>query len=431
MEQYVIKGGIPLVGDVEIGGAKNAALAILAAASMTDETVYIDNLPDVRDINALLEALDGIGAHVKRVNRHAVEINGSGVENCIVENESMKKIRASYYLLGALLGKYKRAEVPLPGGCNIGSRPVDLHLKGFNALGIESEVGYGYVEAKIDKLHGNRIYLDFPSVGATENIMMAAVLAPGVTVIENAAEEPEIWDLARFLNCMGANIEGAGYGKITIHGVSELKQPKPFTPIFDRIEAGTFMVAAGITNSKITINGVNEEHLMPTIEKLKECGVYCTIDGQKMIVDGTKEKRPVDIKTMPYPGFPTDMQAQMMALLAITKGVSVITETVFENRFMHVGELGRMGANIKIDGRIAIVEGVTTLTGCGVKATDLRAGAALVIAALAAEGISEIDDIEYIQRGYEDFEGKLSALGAVIARVDSERELQKFKLKIG
>ena len=316
-----------------------------------------------------------------------------------------------------MLARFGKCKISMPGGCNIGSRPVDLHLKGFNALGIESEVGYGYVEAKIDKLHGNRIYLDFPSVGATENIMMAAVLAPGVTVIENAAEEPEIWDLARFLNCMGANIEGAGYGKITIHGVSELKQPKPFTPIFDRIEAGTFMVAAGITNSKITINGVNEEHLMPTIEKLKECGVYCTIDGQKMIVDGTKEKRPVDIKTMPYPGFPTDMQAQMMALLAITKGVSVITETVFENRFMHVGELGRMGANIKIDGRIAIVEGVTTLTGCGVKATDLRAGAAMILAGLVANGQTEIGEIYHIDRGYTNIEEKFRKLGAEIYRV--------------
>ena len=278
-------------------------------------------------------------------------------------------------------------------------------------------IGYGYVEAKVDKLHGNRIYLDFPSVGATENIMMAAILAPGITVIENAAEEPEIWDLARFLNSMGAKIEGAGYGKITIHGVSQLKQPEPFTPIFDRIEAGTFMVAAGITNSKITINGVNEEHLMPTIEKLKECGVYCSIDGQKMIVDGTQEKKPVDIKTMPYPGFPTDMQAQIMALLSITRGVSVITETVFENRFMHVGELGRMGANIKIDGRIAIVEGVSTLTGCEVKATDLRAGAAMILAGLVANGETEIGEVYHIDRGYTNIEEKFKKLGAEIYRI--------------
>ena len=267
-----------------------------------------------------------------------------------------------------------------------------------------------------DKVINQQFMREIPFM-ATENIMMAAILAPGITVIENAAEEPEIWDLARFLNSMGAKIEGAGYGKITIHGVSQLKQPEPFTPIFDRIEAGTFMVAAGITNSKITINGVNEEHLMPTIEKLKECGVYCSIDGQKMIVDGTQEKKPVDIKTMPYPGFPTDMQAQIMALLSITRGVSVITETVFENRFMHVGELGRMGANIKIDGRIAIVEGVSTLTGCEVKATDLRAGAAMILAGLVANGETEIGEVYHIDRGYTNIEEKFKKLGAEIYRI--------------
>ena len=267
-----------------------------------------------------------------------------------------------------------------------------------------------------DKVINQQFMREIPFM-ATENIMMAAILAPGITVIENAAEEPEIWDLARFLNSMGAKIEGAGYGKITIHGVSQLKQPEQFTPIFDRIEAGTFMVAAGITNSKITINGVNEEHLMPTIEKLKECGVYCSIDGQKMIVDGTQEKKPVDIKTMPYPGFPTDMQAQIMALLSITRGVSVITETVFENRFMHVGELGRMGANIKIDGRIAIVEGVSTLTGCEVKATDLRAGAAMILAGLVANGETEIGEVYHIDRGYTNIEEKFKKLGAEIYRI--------------
>ena len=418
MEKIIVRGGKELHGEVDICVAKNSVLPIIVATILNPTEIILKKVPMLEDVTVLINLLRELNCEVQFSSITGdLKINTQNLKEVDPNSELIRKMRASFLIMGPMLARFGKCKISMPGGCNIGSRPVDLHLKGFNALGIESEVGYGYVEAKIDKLHGNRIYLDFPSVGATENIMMAAVLAPGVTVIENAAEEPEIWDLARFLNCMGANIEGAGYGKITIHGVSELKQPKPFTPIFDRIEAGTFMVAAGITNSKITINGVNEEHLMPTIEKLKECGVYCTIDGQKMIVDGTKEKRPVDIKTMPYPGFPTDMQAQMMALLAITKGVSVITETVFENRFMHVGELGRMGANIKIDGRIAIVEGVTTLTGCGVKATDLRAGAAMILAGLVANGQTEIGEIYHIDRGYTNIEEKFRKLGAEIYRV--------------
>ena len=418
MEKIIVRGGKELHGEVDISVAKNSVLPIIVATILNPTEIILKKVPMLEDVTVLINLLRELNCEVQFSSITGdLKINTQNLKEVDPNSELIRKMRASFLIMGPMLARFGKCKISMPGGCNIGSRPVDLHLKGFNALGIESEVGYGYVEAKIDKLHGNRIYLYFPSVGATENIMMAAVLAPGVTVIENAAEEPEIWDLARFLNCMGANIEGAGYGKITIHGVSELKQPKPFTPIFDRIEAGTFMVAAGITNSKITINGVNEEHLMPTIEKLKECGVYCTIDGQKMIVDGTKEKRPVDIKTMPYPGFPTDMQAQMMALLAITKGVSVITETVFENRFMHVGELGRMGANIKIDGRIAIVEGVTTLTGCGVKATDLRAGAAMILAGLVANGQTEIGEIYHIDRGYTNIEEKFRKLGAEIYRV--------------
>ena len=418
MEKIIVRGGKELHGEVDISVAKNSVLPIIVATILNPTEIILKKVPMLEDVTVLINLLRELNCEVQFSSITGdLKINTQNLKEVDPNSELIRKMRASFLIMGPMLARFGKCKISMPGGCNIGSRPVDLHLKGFNALGIESEVGYGYVEAKIDKLHGSRIYLDFPSVGATENIMMAAVLAPGVTVIENAAEEPEIWDLARFLNCMGANIEGAGYGKITIHGVSELKQPKPFTPIFDRIEAGTFMVAAGITNSKITINGVNEEHLMPTIEKLKECGVYCTIDGQKMIVDGTKEKRPVDIKTMPYPGFPTDMQAQMMALLAITKGVSVITETVFENRFMHVGELGRMGANIKIDGRIAIVEGVTTLTGCGVKATDLRAGAAMILAGLVANGQTEIGEIYHIDRGYTNIEEKFRKLGAEIYRV--------------
>ena len=379
MEKIIVRGGKELHGEVDISVAKNSVLPIIVATILNPTEIILKKVPMLEDVTVLINLLRELNCEVQFSSITGdLKINTQNLKEVDPNSELIRKMRASFLIMGPMLARFGKCKISMPGGCNIGSRPVDLHLKGFNALGIESEVGY---------------------------------------VIENAAEEPEIWDLARFLNCMGANIEGAGYGKITIHGVSELKQPKPFTPIFDRIEAGTFMVAAGITNSKITINGVNEEHLMPTIEKLKECGVYCTIDGQKMIVDGTKEKRPVDIKTMPYPGFPTDMQAQMMALLAITKGVSVITETVFENRFMHVGELGRMGANIKIDGRIAIVEGVTTLTGCGVKATDLRAGAAMILAGLVANGQTEIGEIYHIDRGYTNIEEKFRKLGAEIYRV--------------
>ena len=417
MEKIIVRGGKELHGEVDISVAKNAVLPIIVATILNPTEIVLKKVPMLEDVTVLINLLRELNCEVKfSPITGDLKINTLELKEIEANNELIRKMRASFLVMGPMLARFGRCKISMPGGCNIGSRPVDLHLKGFKALGIDSEIGYGYVEAKINKLHGNRIYLDFPSVGATENIMMTSVFAPGVTVIENAAEEPEIWDLARFLNSMGAKIEGAGYGKITIHGVSELKQPEPFTPIFDRIEAGTFMVAAGITNSKITINGVNEEHLMPTIEKLKECGVYCKVDGEKMIVDGTGEKRAVDIKTMPYPGFPTDMQAQMMALLSVTKGVSVITETVFENRFMHVGELGRMGANIKIDGRIAIVEGVDNLTGCQVKATDLRAGAAMILAGLVASGQTEIGEIYHIDRGYTNIEDKFKKLGADIYR---------------
>jgi UDP-N-acetylglucosamine 1-carboxyvinyltransferase len=332
-------------------------------------------------------------------------------------NELIKLMRASFLIVGPMLARFGKCKISMPGGCNIGSRPVDLHLKGFKKLGVEIESEHGYITTKTTGLQGNTIYLDFPSVGATENLMMSAVLAEGVTIIENAAEEPEIWDLANFLNSMGAQVEGAGYGRITITGVKELKQPEPYTPIYDRIEAGTFMVAAAITKSKIAINGINKSHLMPTIEKLAEVGVRFDINGEKMIVDGTGDRKPVDIRTLPHPGFPTDMQPQMMALLSVTDGVSIITETVFENRFMHVGELVRMGANIKIDGRIAIIEGVKELTGCDVKATDLRAGAAMILSGLVASGDTFISDIYHIDRGYTKIEDKFRKLGANISRI--------------
>ena len=430
MEQYVIKGGIPLVGDVEIGGAKNAALAILAAASMTDETVYIDNLPDVRDINALLEALDGIGARVRRVNRHAVEINGSGVENCIVENESMKKIRASYYLLGALLGKYKRAEVPLPGGCNIGSRPIDQHLKGFKAMGAVTRIEHGFIIAEAEELHGAHIFLDMVSVGATINIMMAAAMADGNTIIENAAKEPHVVDVANFLNSMGASIKGAGTDVIRIRGVKSLHKTE-YSIIPDQIEAGTFMFAAAVTGGDIVLHNVIPKHLEATSAKLAELGCEVTEYDDAVRVRAVGKLQGTHVKTMPYPGFPTDMQPQIAVTLALAEGTSIVTESIFENRFRYVDELARMGASIKVEGNVAVISGVEKFTGARVSAPDLRAGAALVIAGLAAEGITIVDDIYYIDRGYENLDEKLRGLGAKIEKVASEKEIQKFRLKVG
>ena len=430
MEQYVIKGGIPLAGDVEIGGAKNAALAILAAASMTDETVYIDNLPDVRDINALLEALDGIGAHVKRVNRHAVEINGSGVENCIVENESMKKIRASYYLLGALLGKYKRAEVPLPGGCNIGSRPIDQHLKGFKAMGAVTRIEHGFIIAEAEELHGAHIFLDMVSVGATINIMMAAAMADGNTIIENAAKEPHVVDVANFLNSMGASIKGAGTDVIRIRGVKSLHKTE-YSIIPDQIEAGTFMFAAAVTGGDVVLHNVIPKHLEATSAKLAELGCEVTEYDDAVRVRAIGKLQGTHVKTMPYPGFPTDMQPQIAVTLALAEGTSIVTESIFENRFRYVDELARMGASIKVEGNVAVISGVEKFMGARVSAPDLRAGAALVIAGLAAEGITIVDDIYYIERGYENLDEKLRGLGAKIEKVASEKEIQKFRLKVG
>ena len=419
MKKIIVKGGNKLQGEVDISVAKNSVLPIIVSTILNPVDIVLKRVPDLEDVSVLLDLLKELNCKVEFSKITGdLKINTSNLKEINPNSELIRQMRASFLIMGPMIARFGKCKMSLPGGCNIGSRPVDLHLKGFKYLGIHSDIGYGYVEAKADKLIGNRIYLDFPSVGATENIIMAATLAEGVTIIENAAEEPEIWDLARFLNSMGAKINGAGYGRITIEGVKSLKEPKPFTPIFDRIEAGTFMVAAAITKSKITINGIDEEHLMPNIEKLRECGVICDVHEDKMIVDGTGDKFPVDIKTMPYPGFPTDMQPQMMALLSLTKGVSVITETVFENRFMHVGELGRMGANIKIDGRVAIIEGVSQLTGCEVRATDLRAGAAMILAGLAANGQTEIGQIYHIDRGYTDIEEKFRKLGADINRIE-------------
>ena len=428
--QYIIKGGTPLKGEVTIGGAKNAALGILAAAIMTDETVTIENLPDVRDINVLLQAIEGIGATVQRINSHTVKINGSTIGNITIDYDSIRKIRASYYLLGALLGKYNKAQVALPGGCDIGSRPIDQHLKGFKALGAKVNIDHGVVSAKAENLVGGHIYFDVVTVGATINLMMASCMAEGETILENAAKEPHIVDVANFLNAMGANIKGAGTDVIRIKGVNRL-HGCTYSIIPDQIEAGTFMMAAAATRGDIVIKDVIPKHLESITAKLLEMG--CKLvegdDWIRVIAEG--EVGSTNVKTLPYPGFPTDMQPQIAVALALAKGSSMVTESIFENRFKYVDELNRMGAKIKVEGNTAYIEGVEKFTSAQLSAPDLRAGAALVIAALAADGISQIDDIEYIQRGYEDFEGKLSALGAIIAKVDSERELQKFKLKIG
>ena len=429
MEQYVIKGGNPLVGEVEIAGAKNAALAILSAAIMTDETILIENLPDVRDINVLLEAIAGIGAQVDRINKSTVKINGSTIGDVSVDYEYIKKIRASYYLLGALLGKYKRAEVPLPGGCNIGSRPIDQHLKGFRALGAEVEIEYGKIIAEAEKLEGTHLYFDVVSVGATINVMMAAAMAEGVTILENVAKEPHVVDVANFLNSMGANIKGAGTDVIKIKGVEKLHKTE-YSIIPDQIEAGTFMFAAAVTKGDVTVLNVIPKHLEATIAKLEEIG--CEIeefDDAVRVVAKTHLKH-TQVKTLPYPGFPTDMQPQIGVTLALCEGTSIIAESIFENRFKYLDELARMGAVAKIEGNSATIEGVERFSGARVSAPDLRAGAALCIAGLAADGITIVDDIVYIQRGYERFEEKLRSLGGIIERVSSEKEIQKFKLKV-
>lgn len=430
MEQYIIKGGNPLVGEVTISGAKNAALGILAASIMTDEDVLIENLPDVRDINVMLEAIEEIGAFVDRIDRHTVRINASNIKEVSVDDEYIRKIRASYYFIGALLGKYKSAEVPLPGGCNIGSRPIDQHLKGFRALGAKVEVVNGAVIAHAIDLVGRHIYLDVVSVGATINIMMAAALAEGETLIENPAKEPHVVDVANFLNSMGANVKGAGTDVIRIKGVQKFHGTE-YSIIPDQIEAGTFMCAAAITRGDIMVQNVIPKHLEAISAKLMEMGCEVIEFDEAVRVVGKPRQGHMDIKTLPYPGFPTDMQPQFTVTLALAEGTSVVTESIFENRFKYVDELARMGGSVKVEGNIAIIDGVRKLTGAQVNAPDLRAGAALVIAGLAAEGYTTVDEIGYIQRGYENFERKLQGLGAMIEKVDSEKEAMKFRLRVG
>lgn len=429
MEQYAINGGNPLVGEVEIGGAKNAALPILAASLMTDETVLIENMPDVSDTNVLLKAMIGIGAHVERIDRHTVRINASLIHDLIVDGDSVKKIRASYYFLGALLGKYRKATVVLPGGCDIGCRAIDQHIKGFKALGASVKIAHGMITAEAERLVGSHIYLDVASVGATINIMMAAILAEGRTIIENAAKEPHVVDLANFLNSMGANVKGAGTDVIRIKGVEKLHRTE-YVIIPDQIEAGTFMFAAAATRGDITVKNVIPKHLESISAKLLEIGCEVREADDAVRVVASRALKHTHVKTLAYPGFPTDMQPQIVVTLGLSMGTSIVTESIFENRFRYVEELIRMGASIKVEGNTAIIDGVSRYTGASINAPDLRAGAALVIAALAAEGMSVVDDIRYIERGYEDFHLKLQKLGAQIDKVQSERELQKFKLKI-
>lgn len=430
MEQYIVKGGNPLVGEVEIGGAKNAALPIISAAIMTDETVTLENLPDVNDINVLLEAIGKIGAQVERVDRHTVKINGSTIRDYSVDYDYIKKIRASYYLLGAMLGKYKNAEVPLPGGCNIGSRPIDLHLKGFRAIGARVEIRHGAIIAKAENMHGAHIFLDRVSVGATINIMMAASMANGRTTIENAAREPHVVDVANFLNSMGADIKGAGTEVIRIRGVEKLHKTT-YSIVPDMIEAGTYMMAAAATKGDVMVKNVIPKHLEAVTAKLEEVGCEVEEFDDAIRVVASKRLMRTHVNTQPYPGYPTDMQPQIAVVLALANGTSIVTESIFENRFKYVDELSRMGANIKVEGNTAIIDGVEGFTGARISSPDLRAGAALVVAGLAAEGITIVDDIVYIQRGYEDFEQKLQSLGAEIEKVTNEKEIQKFKLRVG
>ena len=428
--QYIMKGGNPLVGEVVISGAKNAALGILAAAIMTDDSVIIDNLPDVRDIRVLLDAMKEIGVIVERTGPNSVKLNGGNIHTVRVDNAYIKKIRAGYYLRGALLGKYRHAEVALPGGCNIGSRPIDQHLKGFRALGATANVEYGRVIADVKDLTGGHIYLDMVSVGATINLMLASVLASGNTTIENAAKEPHVVDVANMLNSMGANIKGAGTDVIRIRGVKKLHGTE-YSIIPDQIEAGTFMFAAAVTRGDVTVRNVIPKHMEAISSKLLEMGCEVVEFDDAIRVVGKPVLGSCNVKTLPYPGYPTDMQPQICVALALAKGRGIVTESIFENRFKYVDELAKMGAQIKVESNVAVIDGVERFTGADLVAPDLRAGAALVLAGLSAEGITTVDDIDFILRGYESFEKKLQGLGAVIEVVDDEREAQKFRLRVG
>jgi UDP-N-acetylglucosamine 1-carboxyvinyltransferase len=419
VEKLIVTGGARLTGSVKVSGAKNAVLPVIAASLLASTESTLLEIPDLDDVQTICDALQHLGVKVKKKDEETLVVDSRNITCCEAPHDLVRKMRASFLVMGPLLARMGNAKISLPGGCAIGSRPIDLHLKGFEALGAEIVLGHGFIEAKAPRgLTGNRIYLDFPSVGATENIMMAASLAQGQTIIENAAEEPEIVDLATYINAMGGKVKGAGTNIIKIEGVAELHGVS-HAVIPDRIEAGTYMVAAAITGGNILLENVIIDHLKPVVAKLTEAGVSIVEEGAGVrVIGGQQLIKAVDIKTLPYPGFPTDMQAQLMALMTVAHGTSVITETVFENRFMHVDELKRMGAHIKIEGRSAVVEGIRKLTGAPVKATDLRAGAALILVGLVAQGETEIGCIHHIDRGYVNIEDKFRALGANIRRVN-------------
>ncbi|MDI6600461.1 MAG: UDP-N-acetylglucosamine 1-carboxyvinyltransferase [Thermoanaerobacteraceae bacterium] len=412
MDRLIVEKSPPLNGIINISGSKNAVLPIMAASILSSGEVKLEEIPRLEDVLVMEQTINAIGLEVEEEGNN-LYIKSTNNIKCEAPYELVRRMRASFLVMGPILSRKGRVKIALPGGCNIGTRPVDLHLKGFSALGADIEMGHGFVEASAFRLSGSKVYLDFPSVGATENIMMAATLAKGITIIENAAEEPEIVDLANFLNEMGARVIGAGTDCIRIEGVEELKGTS-HTVIPDRIEAGTYMIAAAMTGGRVTIRNVEIEHLRPIIAKLTEAGVIITINENEIVIDGSNGIRHVDVKTLPYPGFPTDLQPQMMSMLSVAEGTSIIIETVFENRFQHVPELKRMGADIKIEGRSAVVQGVDSLTGAEVRATDLRAGASLVLAGLVAEGRTEVIEVQHIQRGYVDMKGKLERVGAKI-----------------
>ena len=421
MEKLIIHGGHELHGRVKISGAKNAVLPIIAATLLAqDKPCVLDEVPYLNDVCTIAEVLRQLGAKVDfNRQQHTLFVDSTVLKTVDAPYDLVRKMRASFVIMGPLLARYGKAKISMPGGCAIGTRPIDLHLKGFEALGAEIEIGHGFISATAPNgLKGTSIYLDFPSVGATENIIMAACMAEGQTILENAAQEPEIIDLANFLNIMGAKIRGAGTNVIKITGVPKLIGHN-YTIIPDRIEAGTYMVAVAMTGGDIYIENAISEHLKPVIAKLNEAGVKIEEDIDGIRVSCNKRPKAIDIKTLPYPGFPTDMQAQFMAMLTIADGTGLVTETVFENRFMHVDELKRMGACIKVDGRTSIVEGVPSLNGCQVKATDLRAGAAMLLAGLVANGETEVSYIHHIDRGYDNLVEKLCGLGADICRVDN------------
>lgn len=424
MKQIVINGGKKLHGTVRISGAKNAAVAIIPAVILSDGVCRIENIPNIMDVNLIANILHEMGAKINRINKTTLEIDASCIRRPVADYDIVRRMRASCYLLGALLGKFSYAEVALPGGCDFGVRPIDQHLKGFGILGAEHSVSGGMIRVKADHLTGNRIYLDVVSVGATVNIMLAAVKAEGKTIIENAAKEPHIVDLANFLNSMGADIRGAGTDVIKINGVKHLNGTT-YSIIPDQIEAGTYMVAAAATDGDVTITNVITKHLEPISAKLREMGVCVDEYEDSVRVYRQGALKRCNVKTMPHPGFPTDMQPQIAVLLSIAEGTSIVTEAVWDNRFRYVEELKRMGANIAVDGKIAVIEGIKELNGAPVKATDLRAGAAMIIAALAATGVTHIEDIEHIERGYEDVVEKFAALGADIRIVYTDDGMVK------